>query len=365
MSVRGSIVAMCRGSPWHASRQQLNHALAKEQQSFLWLFESIEAVQINLSQWKFLCQICTVLSIARAHASHCPETVLKKRRHDILIVDPAANEPETLAYNRILMLFGELAEHPEFSLRSVVIKCPALSKDDPLETAFDEHKFAGVFGLGSTANVTDNPAWLPNMRRLLSQHILDKHVPFLGICFSHQMLGDMHNAKVDFIDNRHLLPTRRYQVPRGKQVTSPKMALLAATMGEHDYFSGNRKDLAFTEAVRKTNAWSELDWQRVFSDDTKRVLLPAHDRIKKAIHSLWPKEFWSHTWHEQEVKKPRSPHWDLHVAMTSPECEVDALVHPSKPIYSVQSHPETPHPTCDGDRLLKNFMYMCHLLNTI
>lgn len=288
---------------------------------------------------------------------------MRRRKDDILIIDPAANEPETLAYNRILMLFGELAEHPEFSLRSVVIKCPALSKDDPLETAFDEHKFAGVFGLGSTANVTDNPPWLPGMRNLLIRNVFERNIPFLGICFSHQMLGDLHSAKVDFIDNRHELPTRRYQVPRGKQVTSPKMALLAATLNDADYFSENRKDCAFRESVQLTRKWTETDWLRVFSPNSGKPILPAHERVRKSISSLWPKEFWSHTWHEQEVKRPQV-HWDLHIAMSSPECEVDALVHPSKPIYSVQSHPETPHPTRDGDRLLKNFIYMCHLLHT-
>jgi len=289
---------------------------------------------------------------------------MNKRKTDILIVDPAAFEPETAAYNRILMLFGELAEHPDFSLRSVVIKCPALSNDDPLESAFIEnHRYAGVFGLGSTANVTENPPWLPHMRKLLTQNIFERNIPFLGICFSHQMLGDMHNARVDFIDNRHELPTRRYQVPRGKQVTSPKMALLAATLSDSDYFSGNRKDLAFREAAVQTRNWAEKDWHHVFPESSQLPPLPpTHMRIRKSIQQLWPREFWSHTWHEQEVKKPMQP-WDLHVAMTSPECEVDALVHPNKPIYSVQSHPETPHPTRDGDRLLKNFIYMCHLFN--
>lgn len=289
---------------------------------------------------------------------------MKKRRHDILIVDPAKNEPETVAYNRISMLFGELAEHSEFSLRSIIIKCPALSTEDPLSTAFDEHKYAGVFGLGSTANVTENPPWLGSMKQILTEKVFDEGIPFLGICFSHQMLGDMHNARVDFIENRHELPTRRYQVPRGKQVTSPKMALLAATLADRDYFSGNKKDLGFREAVRTTVNWTEKDWVKVFSSESRQhAVLPLHTRVKRSIESLWPKEFWSHTWHEQEVKRPTG-NFDLHIAMSSPECEVDALIHPAKPIYSVQSHPETPHPTRDGDRLIKNFLYMCHILNS-
>ncbi|MEN9826579.1 MAG: hypothetical protein RI953_2324 [Pseudomonadota bacterium] len=289
---------------------------------------------------------------------------MKRRQHDILIIDPAKNEPETVAYNRISLLFGELAEHPEFSLRSLQFRCPALSSEDPLATAFELDNLAGVFGLGSTANVTENPAWLPEMKQLLTRHVFDAHIPFMGICFSHQMLGNMHEAQVDFIDNRHELPTRRYQVPRGKQVTSPKMALLAATLEDRDYFSGNTRDLGFCEAVRTTFDWTAAEWEQVFSATPKQAaMLPKFARVRKTIQSLWPKEFWSHTWHEQEVKRPKS-NWDLHVAMTSPECEVDALVHPGKPIYSVQSHPETPHPTRDGDRLLKNFIYMCHLLNT-
>lgn len=289
---------------------------------------------------------------------------MKKRNHDILIVDPAKNEPETAAYNRISMLFGELAQHSEFSLRSIIIKCPALSTEDLLSAAFDDHKYAGVFGLGSTANVTENPPWLSSMKEVLTEKVFNQGIPFLGICFSHQMLGEMHNANVDFIDNRHELPTRRYQVPRGKQVTSPKMALLAATLSESDYFGATKKDIAFREAVRTTARWSAADWATVFDGEaSKKALLPLHVRVRRTVESLWPKEFWSHTWHEQEVKKP-TENFDLHIAMTSPECEVDALIHPSKPIYSVQSHPETPHPSRDGDRLIKNFIYMCHILNS-
>jgi GMP synthase-like glutamine amidotransferase len=288
---------------------------------------------------------------------------MNRRRHDLLIIDPAKNEPETAAYNRISMLFGDLAEEPRFSLRSVLIKCPALSTEDPLAPVFEEHNLAGVIGLGSTANVTDDPPWLPQLKELLTLNVFNPHRPFLGICFSHQLIADIHNAKVDFISQRHELPEGRYQVPRGKQVTSPKMALLAATLDDSDYFSGNETDRGFCEALRLTASWTETDWQRVFGQPTTQQKNQTEARIKTFIDEHWPKEFWSHTWHEQEVKKPNVA-WDLHIAMTSPECEVDALVHPSKPIYSVQSHPETPHPTRDGDRLIKNFIYMCHLLKT-
>lgn len=287
-----------------------------------------------------------------------------KRRLDLLLIDPAATEPETVAYNTILRLFCELAAHPEFSLRSVVIKCPAMSTEDPLATAFRESEYAGVVSLGSTANVTESPTWLDSMRALISEKVFGPRIPFLGICFSHQMLADMFNAKVDFIDNRHEIPTRLYQVPRPTKITDPKMALLAAELHDDDYFSDNKKDCLFREAVLHSNAWSKTDWQRLFSTKNAQnaVNTPMNERIKKSILNLWPDEFWSHTWHEQEVKNPGKD-WELAVAMTCPECEVDALVHPDHPIYSVQCHPETPHPSKHGDRLIKNFLYMCHILN--
>lgn len=287
-----------------------------------------------------------------------------KRRLDLLLIDPAATEPETVAYNTILRIFGELAAYPEFSLRSVVIKCPAMSTEDPLATAFKESEYAGVISLGSTANVTDSPTWLSSMRSLIFEKVFAPRIPFLGICFSHQMLADMYHAKVDFIDNRHELPTRLYQVPRPTRITDPKMALLAAELGDDDYFSGNKTDCLFREAALETNTWSKPEWQRLFdrSPQSPSVDTPKNERIRGAILDLWPEEFWSHTWHEQEVKKPQGL-WDLKVAMTCPECEVDALVHPDLPIYSVQCHPETPHPSKHGDRLIKNFLYMCHILN--
>lgn len=289
-----------------------------------------------------------------------------KRRLDLLLIDPAATEPETVAYNTILRLFGELAAFPEFSLRSIVIKCPAMSTEDPLPTAFRESEYAGVISLGSTANVTDSPMWLSSMRELVFEKIFTPRIPFFGICFSHQMLADMYSAKVDFIDNRHEIPTRLYQVPRSTQITNPKMALMAAELSDDDYFSGNKKDCMFREATLVTNNWTRTDWQRLFGTESSLgtpIETPKNVRIKNSILSMWPQEFWSHTWHEQEVKKPLK-HWDLQIAMSCPECEVDALVHPELPIYSVQCHPETPHPSRHGDRLIKNFLYMCHILNT-
>lgn len=288
-----------------------------------------------------------------------------KRRHDLLLIDPAATEPETVAYNTVLRIFGELAAYPAFSLRSIVIKCPAMSTDDPLSNAFIESEYAGVISLGSTANVTESPTWLSSMRSLMFEKVFAARIPFFGICFSHQMLADMYSAKVDFIDNRHEIPTRLYQVPRPTRVTDPKMALLAADLKDDDYFSGSRNDRLFREAALETNTWSKSDWQRLFSQDKSATVVdtPKNDRIKNAILKLWPDEFWSQTWHEQEVKKPHGP-WSLNIAMTCPECEVDALVHPELPIYSVQCHPETPHHSKHGDRLIKNFLYMCHILNT-
>lgn len=287
-----------------------------------------------------------------------------KRRLDLLLIDPAATEPETVAYNTVLRIFGELAAYPDFSLRSVVIKCPAMSTDDPLANAFRESEYAGVVSLGSTANVTESPKWLSTMRTLIFDKVFAPRIPFLGICFSHQMLADMYDARVDFIDNRHEIPTRLYQVPRTTRVTDPKMALLAAELKENDYFSGNKTDSLFREATLETNTWRKSDWQRLFGSPRQDLVVdtPKNRRIKNAILNLWPQEFWSHTWHEQEVKKPKGQ-WDLEVAMTCPECEVDALVHAEHPIYSVQCHPETPHPSKHGDRLIKNFLYMCHILN--
>jgi GMP synthase-like glutamine amidotransferase len=75
-----------------------------------------------------------------------------------------------------------------------------------------------------------------------------------------------------------------------------------------------------------------------------------------ARHS--PSRFVAHARHEQEViSLPSSAsHWKL--AARSKDCPWEALVHENGLVFTTQTHPETPHASGDGERLIRNFLLL-------
>jgi len=56
-------------------------------------------------------------------------------------------------------------------------------------------EFSGVIMTGSAAMLADNSPWMNTAKDLVKQ-CLDEEIPFLGVCFGHQMLGSVCGAAV-------------------------------------------------------------------------------------------------------------------------------------------------------------------------
>lgn len=284
---------------------------------------------------------------------------LKKAKH-IVVVDPAQVSPEVPAYNCIARTFGELARnHAGFSLHGLHFVVPRLSGCS-LKATLREIDAAGVICLGSYANVTDANHWVEELKLELQECVFAPGLPFLGICFAHQLLAHAFGGRVDFIENRHVLPLRKHHAFRAAELTHPKLALLLCKLEGLEAGFENRLDLTFRAAVRTSWHWDEARWQKVmFLPEWK--LSQEEFRVRQFLQSeAIPRKFVAQGRHEQEVKTVGLGA-SLLGAATSAECSIDAMVHTSKPIYSVQTHPETLHSSRDGERLIRNFIYACDL----
>lgn len=59
----------------------------------------------------------------------------------------------------------------------------------------DLHDFDGVIMTGSAAMVGDDHAWIRLAKKMVGQCIMDD-IPYLGVCFGHQILGSVCGARV-------------------------------------------------------------------------------------------------------------------------------------------------------------------------
>jgi GMP synthase-like glutamine amidotransferase len=286
----------------------------------------------------------------------------RKETKDLVVVDPCMRTTEVGTYNLISEILSEFHEHPGFSIHTLKICAPNVG-NTPLADVLRDFRPAGVISLGSFANVTDNPPWLPAFAREFEERVFAKDVPMFGICFTHQFYAHHMGERVGYVENRHALRERKWVKVRDVRVDHPKMRLLLARLGCGDYMRGTRADDDFRYAVDRTLDWDGAMWKRIFELPSTRLSAPEH-RVRRSVESLCGDSFQSWARHEQEVKGPLR-HKDLMISATSAECAVEGLIHKEKPIFTLQTHPETavgcPRGYC-GRRVLKNFIYYCHLL---
>ena len=281
----------------------------------------------------------------------------------LLVIDPALSAPCLEALNCISKIVGELKNSSKFNFTHVEYFSPFLNKIR-LENFLKNKKIGAVICLGSFANMTDESPFVHQLAQDAEKYIFQKNIPFFGICFSHQMFANIHGFHVNYLKERHLVPGRKYHLFREVRILHPKLALLGTKMESSDYFSENQLDLNFKELISLTQNWKKKQWD-ILSTERKRTLTPFENRLKEHIKNHTSKSIVSHARHEQEVwgtKKEAS--LEVALAATSSLCTYEALVHCQKPIFSIQTHPETHHATGGGYLLIKNFIYMASIIYT-
>jgi GMP synthase-like glutamine amidotransferase len=216
----------------------------------------------------------------------------------LLIIDPFLREPANDGINVISELLAELQKEKYFEVYTEVF-FPSHSSEtlrQYLESVKKrEKRVIGVISLGSYANVTDKLEWVNVFGNDLKECIIKKGIPFLGICFSHQLFGWLYGAKVDYVVDRENLPEKKYNEFR-------KVTLL-------------------------------------------------NERLKSIMGEA--SSFISHAKHEQEVKSIPE---ELELTCTSEHCQIEGLVHKVYPAFSLQTHPEDFHESREGWNLIKKFI---------
>ena len=280
----------------------------------------------------------------------------------LLIIDPCMKTPEVDAYNRLSAQVAEFARHPSFAFDGVQFLLPQMTNTRLAELA-QKYNLGAVVSLGSYANLTDSHPWALQLAADLQEYVLGQRIPLFGICFTHQLLAHDSGSRVDFLRLQKKVPRGAYHEFRVSTVVHPYLKLLLSGLTSSDYFSENLRDLNFRDVVQSTRFWTAQQWLTVFAQNAAEgaeVLTPQERRVRNFVSTFTQNTYITHARHEQEVYN--LPGKDWFCAATSPQCGLDSLVHAHCPAFTFQTHPETLHPSRDGERMLSNFLYLSHLL---
>ncbi|MBA2544418.1 MAG: hypothetical protein H0V17_32545 [Deltaproteobacteria bacterium] len=112
------------------------------------------------------------------------------RKRHILVIDPAMHTPELDCFNRMA------ANAPV----PLTYHLPALHGMDSVRR--DEGNAIGIVVLGSASSVNDQLPWQAELGTWLLAR-MTAGIPTLGLCFGHQLIGQLYGARVDFLFPDH------------------------------------------------------------------------------------------------------------------------------------------------------------------
>jgi GMP synthase (glutamine-hydrolysing) len=108
------------------------------------------------------------------------------RPRHILVIDPAMHTPELDCFNRMASI----------SPVPLTYHLPALHGLGSIRR--DEDNAAGIVVLGSASSVNDRLPWQRELGDWLLPR-MNEGIPTLGLCFGHQLIGDLLGARVDYL----------------------------------------------------------------------------------------------------------------------------------------------------------------------
>ena len=210
----------------------------------------------------------------------------------------------------------------------------------------DLKNIKAIISLGSYAHVDEKREWFKPLKQYLLK-ALEKGIPVLGICFTHQLMGVHYGLKIGKLrDKAGHLRRHGWSHQRDMLITHPKFRFLLWKQTEENFS-------LLQECIYLTCNWSLEKWEAIFSMEDLR-LSGQERRVKQAVEKHCPVTMKTFARHFEELYE------DLHQSEiltvgTSPYCSVDALMHKTLPLVTLQPHPERPVHT-DGSTLIRNFI---------
>ncbi|MCA2960387.1 MAG: hypothetical protein IOD12_09045 [Silvanigrellales bacterium] len=226
-----------------------------------------------------------------------------KSSRTLFIVDPYLVTPEIEACSFLEREWQTLAAVvPGKPVGKVERFAPAKEGVTPLRQALKNQKPLAVVCLGSFANLTEDLPWMQELGACLLEEVVNANVPFLGICFSHQLLAHSTGEwTMGPVPRAQLPASGKWEGPRVVTATHPKLRLLFLPFDAHERGLASARDLAFQWCLSETRTWSATRWTTLFHAPWQK-LSGGEGRVRRFVETECPVGVECMAAHEQEVQ---------------------------------------------------------------